>query len=277
MKTPLITDPRQLATQARLVRLGVLDMVTKVGMGHTGSSLSCADILTTLYFGVLAGDPQAPKWPARDRFVLSKGHAVEGYAVILSMLGYFDAALLDTFCQNGGALLGHPSSKIPGMEANTGALGHGLSLGVGMALAGRMDKAGYRTFVLMGDGEQAEGSVWEAAMAAAQYKLGSLTAIIDRNRLQISGGTEEVMALEPFADKWRAFGWHVVEADGHDHAALLDALHTQMPEQPMVVIAHTVKGKGVPYMENAAHWHHGVPDAAQYEEALQALGGERRG
>jgi len=272
----LVSDPAVLAQKARDVRLGVLDMVMRAGMGHTGSSLSCADIMTMLWYGVMRHDPLQPKWPERDRFILSKGHAVESYAVILNDLGYFPKDLLDTFCQNGSSLLGHPNNKVPGMEMNTGALGHGLSLGIGMALGGQMDGAAFHTYVLMGDGEQAEGSVWEAAMAASYYRLHNLTVIVDRNRLQISGDTEEVMALEPFANKWRAFGWHVSEVDGHDHGTLLQAFAVQS-DKPKLIIAHTVKGKGIPFMENVAHWHHGVPTPEEYDIAVKALGGEAHG
>lgn len=253
-------------------RIDLLTMIYEAGGGHTGGALSCADILVALHYAVLRLDPNNPKWPDRDRFILSKGHSVEGYYAILADLGFFPREELKTFSRYGSRLIGHPSVKVPGVEMNTGALGHGLPVAVGMALAARMDSRDYRVYVLMGDGEQAEGSVWEAAMAAAHYKLDSLTAIVDRNRLQISGCTEDVMALESLGNKWAAFGWDVREADGHDMAALLDVFRSP-PRQgrPKLVLANTVKGCGVSYMQDVAKWHHGVPNNDEYRQAIGEL------
>lgn len=261
---------RQKATQ---IRVDLLNMIFASKAGHTGSSLSCTDILTTLYYGVLRADPQNPGWPERDRFILSKGHAVEGFYCILADRGYFPKEELKTFSQFGSKFIGHPNNKIPGVEMNTGALGHGLSVAVGMALAAKRTGRGYRVFTLMGDGEQAEGSVWEAAMAAAHYRLDNLVAIIDRNKLQISGCTEDVMSLESLEDKWRSFNWQVVPVNGHDHAQLLEVLSRTpaAPGKPTLIMAYTRKGKDVSYMENVAHWHHGVPTAEQMEQALAEL------
>jgi transketolase len=266
-------DTEFLAKKAAQIRIDLLNMIYKSKTGHTGSSLSCVDILTTLYYAVMKVDPADSEWECRDRFILSKGHAVEGYYCILADMGFFPKEELDTFSAFGSRLIGHPNNRVPGVEMNTGALGHGLSISVGMAAAAKMDGKAYRVFTLMGDGEQAEGSVWEAAMAGAHYKLDNLTGIIDRNRLQISGGTEDVMALEALDDKWRSFGWETVAVDGHDYRQLYEVLHSVPAARgkPTLVIAGTTKGKGVSFMENAAHWHHGVPTAEQLEAAVKEL------
>jgi len=255
------------------LRKVVLKMIYDAKTGHTGGSLSSLDIIITLYNAVMKIDPQNPSWIERDRFILSKGHSVEGYYVVLADKGFFPAEELSTYCKFGTRLIGHPTVKIPGIEMNTGALGHGLSAGVGMAIAGKMDEKNYRVFVLMGDGEQAEGSVWEAAMSAAHYRLDNLIAIIDRNRLQISGNTEDVMKLESLRDKWTAFGWEVTEADGNSINDLLGVFGSipLVSEKPTLIIANTVKGKGISFMENNAKWHHGVPDEVQYHQALDEL------
>ena len=254
-------------------RTDLIRMIHDGKGGHTGGSLSSVDILVALYYHVMKRDPGNPDWADRDRFVLSKGHSVEGYYAILADLGYFPKAELNSYGSFGTRLIGHPTTKVPGMEMNTGALGHGLPVSVGMALGQRMDGNGARTFVLLGDGELGEGSVWEAAMAAGHYQLDNLVAIIDRNGLQISGNTENVMSLEPLADKWRAFGWVVEEADGHDYEQLISLLslkpHTS--GRPLMIIARTTKGKGVSFMQNVAKWHHGVPDEDQYRLALSEL------
>lgn len=267
-----MTDTEPLEKKANQIRRQLLEMIHASGAGHTGGSLSEADILTVLFYGVMRLDSSNPKWDDRDRFILSKGHSVEAYYVILADLGFFPVEELKTFCAYGSRLIGHPNNKVPGVEANSGALGHGLSVGVGMALSAKLSQKDYRTFVLMGDGELAEGSVWEAAMAASKYRLDNLTAIVDRNTLQISGGTETVMPLEPLADKWRAFGFDVREADGHDYVQLQDALRKHS-NKPALVIARTVKGKGVSFMENQPSWHHGVPSAEQMAQAIKGLGG----
>ncbi len=263
----------ELRRKALELRKDLISMIYTAKTGHTGGSLSSLDIMAVLYYDILKIDPKNPSWPGRDRFVLSKGHSVEGYYNILADLGYFPKEELATFSAYGSRLIGHPTVKVPGVEMNTGALGHGLPVSVGMALAGKMDGADYRVFTLMGDGELAEGSVWEGAMAAANYGLDNLTAIIDRNRLQISGNTESVMRLECLADKWRAFGWEVRESDGHD----LDALGTLFRSipfstgKPNLIIANTVKGKDISFMENVAKWHHGVPTDDQLKTAMTEL------
>lgn len=262
-----------LEKKAAQIRMDLLKMIYRGKTGHTGGALSCTDILTTLYYGVMKVDPANPKWEDRDRFILSKGHSVEGYYCILGDKGFFPKEELETFSEFGSKFIGHPNNKVPGVEMNTGALGHGLSVSVGMALASRMNGKGYRVFTLMGDGEQAEGSVWEAAMSAAHYKLDNLIAIVDRNMLQISGATEEVMALNCLEDKWKSFGWEVIAVDGHDYRQLMDVLGNtpKTSGKPTLIMAYTTKGKGVSYMENVAHWHHGVPTAEQLELALNEL------
>lgn len=262
-----------LETKATQIRKDLLNMIYEGKGGHTGSSLSCTDILTVLYYSTMNIDSSNPKWEGRDRFILSKGHAVESYYCILADKGFFPKEELKTFSKFGSRLIGHPNNKVPGVEMNTGALGHGLSISVGMALAAKMDEKPYRVFTLMGDGEQAEGSVWEAAMAGAHYKLDNLIGIIDRNKLQISGCTEDVMSLESLEDKWRSFGWEVVKVDGHDYKQLQSAFNSApgVKGKPTLVMAYTTKGKCVSFMENVAHWHHGVPTSEQLEQALGEL------
>lgn len=256
-------------------RADAITMIYRANTGHTGGSMSSLDILSVLYYDVLNLRPREPMWPDRDRFLLSKGHSVEGYLSLLADRGFFPKEALATFSMAGSGLIGHPNNCTPGVELCTGALGHGLPIGVGMALAAKRTGRPYRTFVLMGDGEQAEGSVWEAAMAGANYKLDNLFAIIDRNGLQISGTTEQVMALENFHEKWAAFGWDVAEVDGNDTAALLRYFHGEHPAgKPHCLIAHTVKGKGLPFAENRKEWHHKVPTAEQMAEGYAALGVE---
>lgn len=254
-------------------RAELLTMIHQAGAGHTGGSLSSIDILVALYYGVMRIRPEDPGWPGRDRFILSKGHSVEGYLCVLADKGFFPKEELSTFCRYKSRLIGHPTVKVPGVEICSGALGHGLSVGVGMALGAKRSRQDWQTYVLMGDGEQAEGSVWEAAMSASHYELENLTAIVDRNRLQISGSTEEVMKLEDFAAKWSAFGWHIQEADGHDIPQLIEKIKAcrTISGKPHLIIAKTVKGKGVKEMENVAKWHHGVPDEKQLKRALADL------
>lgn len=254
-------------------RMDLLKMIFESKGGHTGGALSSTDILVALYYEIMNIDPKNPKREDRDRFVLSKGHSVEGYYAILADLGFFPKEELATFSQYKSRLIGHPNVKVPGVEMNTGALGHGLSAAIGMALAGKMDKKSYKVYALMGDGEQAEGSVWEAAMAAGHYKLDNLIGIIDRNRLQISGNTEDVMSLESLKEKWSSFKWEVIEVNGNDMEELVTTFK-KLPlvkEKPHLVIANTIKGRGVSFMENVAKWHHGVPNAEQYEQAIQEL------
>lgn len=262
-----------LLQKACAIRKQTLDIIYESKTGHTGGSLSETDILVTLFYNVMRFDVSNPEWQDRDRFILSKGHSVEAYYTILADLGFISLEELKTFSKFGSKLIGHPNNKIPGIEMNSGALGHGLSVSVGIALAGKLDKKDYHVYCLMGDGEQAEGSVWEAAMAAANYKLDNLTAIIDRNHLQISGNTEEVMALEPLKQKWEAFGFKVIEIDGHNYEEIYNALLGRYTDKPVLVIANTIKGKGVKFMENVAKWHHGVPTVEQMDNAIKDLDG----
>lgn len=263
----------ELKSKAVQIRKDLLRMIHGAKTGHTGGSLSNTDILTALYYRVMKVDPANPKWEERDRFIASKGHSVESLWCILGDRGFFPREELKTFSQFGTRLIGHPNNKVPGIEMNTGALGHGLPISVGMALAAKRDGKAYRVFCLMGDGEQAEGSNWEAAMAGAHYKLDNLVGIIDRNRLQISGATEEVMGLEPLEEKWSAFGWHVVSIDGNDMEELVGALEAApaVPGKPTLVMANTVKGKGVSFAENVPHWHHHVPNDQELALALDEL------
>jgi transketolase len=248
-------------------------MIYEGGHGHTGGSLSCVDILVALYFHILRYHPGNPKDPDRDRFIMSKGHSVESYYCILSEAGFFPGEYLKSYGKFNSPLAGHPIASVPGVELNSGSLGHGLSVGVGMALAGKMDKKNYKVWVLMGDGEQDEGSVLEGAMAASHYKLDNLIAIIDRNRLQISGNTEEIMKLDSLEERFHSFGWHTEEADGNNIEELI-GLFKKLPveaEKPHLVIANTTKGKGVSFIENQAGWHHKVPTNEQLEEAIRQL------
>ena len=264
------------ARMARTIRRNSLRMVHAARLGHPGGDLSAADILAALYFGVLRIDPLNPSMPDRDRFILSKGHCSASLYATLAEAGFFPRERLAEFMKPLSMLNGHPDrNKVPGVEANTGPLGHGLSIGVGAAKAAKITGAAWRTFVLTGDGELQEGSNWEAAMAAAQFRLDNLTVIVDRNRLQQGDETERIVGLEPLADRWQAFGWAVVEVDGHDMAALL-ATFRGVPFQagrPACVIAHTRKGKGVSFMENRVEWHHRVPTDQELADALAELGG----
>lgn len=264
----------QLRKMAGSVRRRDLQMIYDAGLGHVGGDLSATDILVTLYFGVLQIDPQRPEAPERDRFILSKGHCAGALYTTLAHAGFFPLAELATFAQPLSRLNGHPDrKKVPGVETNTGPLGHGLPVAAGAALSAKLQHAAWRVFVLTGDGELQEGSNWEAAMMAAHYKLDNLTVIIDRNRLQQGDATEQTMQLEPLADKWRAFGWSVVEVDGHDHGELL-ATFGRVPFEagkPSCVIAHTHKGRGVSFMQDKAAWHHKVPTAQELALALEEL------
>jgi transketolase len=269
----------ELQGKARCLRCHIIGMTATAGSGHPGGSLSSADIVAALYFGVMRHDPHRPHWEDRDRFVLSKGHAAPVLYAALAESGYFPRDLLYGLRKCDSPLQGHPDmGLLPGVEASTGSLGQGLSIANGMALAGRLDGKEYRVYVLMGDGEVDEGQVWEAAMAATHYKLDSVTAILDRNRQQIDGWTRDVMGLEPLADKWRAFGWHVLEADGHDMQAILEALAAaqQVKGQPSIVIAHTTKGKGASFMENNLRFHGNVPDREEMDRALGQVRTEER-
>jgi len=264
---------RELQRLSVRLRQRLLRIIFEAKGGHTGGSLSSVDILVALYFHVMRHDPSRPDWAERDRFVLSKGHSVEGYYCTLAEAGYFPVTELDTYGKFNSRLFGHPTMKTPGVEVPTGALGHGLSVGVGMAIAGMRDRASYRVYVLMGDGEQAEGSIWEAAMSASHYRLANLIGIIDYNNLQISGAVDSVMRISPLTERWSSFGWKVHEVDGNDMGqlvGLLDLLPDD-PERPHLVVARTVKGKGVSFMENNAAWHHRLPTPREFEQAQAEL------
>lgn len=263
-----------LQSKAKQIRRHVVSMIGEAGSGHPGGSLSAADIVTALYFKVMRIDPQRPDWPERDRFVLSKGHAAPVQYAALAERGYFPVQDLSTLRKLGSPLQGHPDmKKVPGVEMSTGSLGQGLSAASGMALAGKLDEKDYRVYVLLGDGEIQEGQIWEAAMSAAHYKLDNLTAFLDHNGFQIDGAIREVMSPEPVAEKWKAFGWDVQVIDGHDMGRILRAVeHTQnVAGKPSIIIAETVKGKGVSFMEDKADWHGVAPNAGEVEKALQEL------
>ena len=263
-----MTD-RDLELKSVQLRKRLIETIASAGAGHTGGGLSCLDILNVLYNRVLRVSPETFPDPHRDRYVQSKGHCVEALYVVLSDRGFFPDTDLETVCRYQSRYVGHPTRHISGIEMNTGALGHGLSICVGMALAAKMDAAPYRVFTLLGDGELAEGSYWEGGLAAAHYGLDNLVAILDHNTLQITGHTREVMSTEPVADKWRAFGWNVREVDGHNYAELTTAM-TDPPVagQPTFIIAKTVKGKGVSFMEDVAKWHHRVPSESEFQQAM---------
>lgn len=266
----------QLLLKAQELRRSVVEMVYRGQTGHIGGDLSECDLLTVLYYHVMHLDAQHPDDPDRDRFVLSKGHCVETYYAILADKGFIAKDELKTFSMYKSRLIGHPNREIPGIEANTGALGHGLSIASGMALAGKRQNKSYNVYCLMGDGELAEGSIWEAAMFAANYKLDNLYAVIDRNHLQISGPTEEVMKLEPLKAKWISFGFEVVCIDGNNMNEILNAFDylSGLSGKPKLILADTVKGKGVSFMENNAKWHHGSLTDKQYKMAMAELAGE---
>ncbi len=262
----------QLALKSISYRRRILEIIRHAGAGHTGGSLSCIDILSVLYNRILRVSPQTFGDAQRDRYIQSKGHSVEALYVVLADRGFFPREQLDTLCAYQSHFVGHPTRKVPGIEQNTGALGHGLPIAVGTAIAGKMDHAAFRVFVLLGDGELAEGSNWEAAMAAAHYRLDNLIAIVDHNTLQITGRTRDVCSNEPLDEKFRAFGWTVKTVDGHSISRLTEALtSTDSTGKPLVVIANTIKGKGVSFMEDVAKWHHGVPTDAEFAAAIKEL------
>ena len=265
---------QELKLLAERNRKRLVEVVYKAKAGHIGGDLSCLNVMTALYFNVMRNlDPQQPKAPNRDRFVLSKGHCVEALYVTLEAKGFLKSEVLDTLGQFGSILSGHPTIEVPGIEVNSGALGHGLSIGVGMAIAAKMDQKDYHTYVLMGDGEQGEGSIYEAAMAANRYHLDNLVAIIDRNRLQISGNTEDVMPLDSIPERWTALGWEVVEMNGDDMQSIVDTFaridyHNNLPH---LLVSNTTKGKGVSFMEGVAKWHHGVLNEQQCIDAVAEI------
>jgi len=275
-----IEDPASLQKLANEIRFSAMTMTNHSGLGHTGGDLSSSDILATLYLGgVLRVDPANPTWPQRDRFVMSKGHCSGAFYSALAFRGFFPREMLSTFMDPLSKLNGHPDrNKLPGVEANTGPLGHGLSIGAGAALAARMRGESWRVFVLTGDGELQEGSNWEAAMTAQHYGLDNLVVIVDRNRIQQGDFTEKISRLDPLGARWAAFGFAVAEVDGHDPAALLERLsHVPIePGKPSCIIANTIKGKGVSFAENKPAWHHGVPTKEQLAAAAVELGVEVR-
>ena len=262
---------------ARKIRIDIVKAVTLAGSGHPGGSLSAADIITALYFGEMNIDPENPAMEGRDKFVLSKGHAVPAQYAALAERGYFPVSDMMTLRKLGSPFQGHGNMrKVPGIEMSTGSLGQGFSASVGMALANKLDKNGARVYALLGDGELQEGIVWEAAMSASHYGLSDLTAIVDWNGLQIDGRNEDVMTVTPIADKFKAFGWHVQEIDGHDFEQIFTALDKAREEKdrPSAIIAKTVKGKGVSYMEDQAGWHGKAPSEEDGIKAVEELGGE---
>jgi len=261
---------------ARKIRLHGLEMTNLGNSSHIGSILSVSDIIAVLYGGLMNVDPSNPGFEARDRFILSKGHAGASVYAALAETGFFSTAELKKHCSNGSNLSGHVSHKnVPGVELSTGSLGHGLAVGVGMALNAKLNKNSHRVFVVMSDGECDEGSNWEAIMFAGHHKLDNLVAIIDRNKLQSIHSTESTLNLEPFLEKWQVFGWGAVEIDGHDHDALREAIDGEVVEsKPRCVIAHTVKGKGVSFMENSVLWHYRSPQGEEFEQARKELSEE---
>lgn len=267
-----MTDTELKAKSIRY-RMRLLECIKKAKAGHTGGSLSCVDILNVLYNRVMNISPENVADADRDRYIQSKGHSVEALYVVLADKGFFPESDLETLCRFRSPYVGHPTRKIKGIEQNTGALGHGLAFSAGVALAGKKDHANYRVYTLLGDGELAEGSNWESLLTGAHYHLDNLTAIVDRNQLQISGHTEDVCRLESLSEKFQAFGWAVRSVDGHDVTALAEVLGSVPFEsgKPNMVIAKTVKGKGISFMEDQAKWHHGVPNDEQYEQARREL------
>lgn len=256
------------------LRKNVIDMIVEGKGGHIGGDMSVMDILVELYFEQMNISPENMDNPDRDRFVMSKGHSVEALYAVLAKKGFFPIEqVIKEFSKFGSQFIGHPNNKLPGIEMNSGSLGHGLPVSVGMAMAGKMDKKDYRVYTVMGDGELAEGSVWEGAMAANQYKLDNLCAVVDRNHLQISGNTEDVMAHEDLKQRWASFGWHVISINGNDYKELKEAFDEakKTKGKPTVVIANTIKGFGSSVMENKANWHHKVPNEEEYAQIMKDL------
>jgi transketolase len=270
--TPMTVD--ELKRMAGIIRCDIIEMICTAGAGHPGGSLSATDVVTALYFRLMRIDPKNPGWPDRDRFILSKGHACPVWYAALAERGYFDKAHLATLRRLNSILQGHPDMhKTPGVDMTVGSLGHGLSAGVGMALSAKLKKKDYRVWVVVGDGESQEGSIWEAAMSAAKWKLDNLTAVLDRNHLQNDGCVDDEMPIEPVADKWRAFGWHVDAIDGHNMEQVVAALEAARERKglPTLILAETVKGKGVSFMENVADWHGKAPCQREADQALDEI------
>jgi transketolase len=272
---PLPNFAKLRATAARL-RADIIRMIARAGSGHNGGSLSAIDPITYLYFHQMRIDPAEPRWPERDRFVLSKGHCCPALYAALAERGYFAKEVLWTLRDIGSRLQGHPDmTKTPGVDMTTGSLGQGISAAVGIALGGKLDRKDYRVYCMIGDGELQEGQVWEAAMAAAHHKLDNLTLIIDNNRLETDGPTKGIMNVEPIAPRWQAFGWDACEVDGHDFRQIHEAMQNCLLAQgrPSVIVANTIKGKGVSFMENNPDWHAGPTNAEQTAQALREIGG----
>lgn len=266
----------ELKIKAIEIRKDILKMLTEAGSGHTGGSLSIVEILLSLYYYKLRHNPKEPDWPQRDRFILSKGHACPALYAVLADRGYFPKEELRTLRKFGGRLQGHPQRGLPGIEISSGSLGQGLSIANGMALGARLDNLPIRVYCLMGDGETNEGQIWEAAMTAAHYKLDNLCGIVDFNRLQIDGFCCDVKNMEPINKKWQSFGWNVIDVDGHDLKALMDALDKaqNVKRKPTVLICHTTKGKGVSFIENKIEWHGIAPKKEELERAIKELDGQ---
>ena len=267
-------DVERLEEQAVQLRRDIVEMIHAAKVGHPGGSLSAVDMITALYFHVMRIDPQNPRWEDRDRFVLSKGHACPALYAALARRGFFDPKHLTTLRQYHSILQGHPDmNKTPGIDISSGSLGNGLAIGVGMAMSGRLHHQDYMTYVMLGDGEVQEGMVWEAAMAAHHHDLGNLVAIVDCNGVQINGWVNEIMTVEPLADKWRAFGWNVVEVNGHNMKDLLTVLHTaKTMRHPTVILMRTVKGRGVSFMEDDCKWHGNSPSDEELVQAILEIG-----
>jgi transketolase len=263
----------ELQAKAKEIRRDIIAMLCRACSGHPGGSLSSTDVITALYFAVLRYDPKNPHWEDRDRFHMSKGHCCPLWYAVLAHAGYFPKEKLLTLRKLGAMLQGHPDRRTPGIEAASGSLGQGLSIALGMALAGKLDKKGYRVYCLLGDGEIQEGNIWEAAMAAGHYHCDNICAILDYNGMQIDGKTNDVMTLEPVADKWRAFGWNTIEIDGHDMKAILAAYEqaAAVKGKPSIIIARTTKGKGVSFMENVCSFHGCAPTQQETDKALEEL------
>ncbi len=269
-------DLDELRHQANEIRKDIIRMLTEAGSGHPGGSLSATDILTALYFKIARHDPKNPLWADRDRVVLSKGHGAPALYAALAHAGYFPKKQLLTLRKLDSPLQGHPDKRrLPGIEASTGSLGQGLSIGVGMALAGKLDQKSYRTYVILSDGETNEGQTWEAAAFAAHHTLDHLVAILDYNKFQLDDAVKSIIDMEPMVDKWKAFGWHVFEIDGHDMKTILETLEhaKQIQGKPVMIVAHTIKGKGVSFMENNNHYHGVAPTKEEAERALKELEG----
>ncbi len=272
VQTPMSID--ELEKMAATIRCDIIEMICTAAAGHPGGALSAADMVTALYFRIMRIRPENPDWPDRDRFILSKGHACPVWYAALAERGYFDKSHLGTLRQMDSILQGHPTmNKTPGIDMTAGSLGHGLPAGIGMALSGKLREKDYRVYVIIGDGESQEGSIWEAAMAGAKWKLDNLTAFLDHNNLQNDYAVDEVMPIEPVADKWRAFGWHVLEIDGHNMEAIVNAVEAAQDYQtgPTMIIADTVKGKGVSFMENVCEWHGKAPVRDEADQALDEI------